>query len=657
MSTPNRLAGAEARIEGMIDNLQPDQSMTLIAVADVPRVLTPRTGDHFALRQALASVEPTPRTANLPAALSLAASLAGDRPNVEAVVVGDPGLSSDRSQVPAGLPFPVRYVTVGGAAENLAVAAFGTRRDGDALAALARIANDGVQSHQVTVDLQVDGLAQPPQQVSVEAGQSADVQWNDLPASAQQLEARIEQPDALALDNAAWVVLGGQQATRVLLVTDGNTFLERALELRPGVSVVRGSPADYAEPAGSARYDLVVFDGFIPPTLPASGSLLLVDPPASSSLANVGDELPVPSIRASGAGSPLLANVALDTIHINRTRELDLPAWADAIVETPDTPLLIAGERQGQRVAVLGFDLHQSDLPLQPAFPVLVQNLLDWLVPGGGVASPTIRAGQSEGLVAIPRRAVDRRRRTRRASNVDRPALSATVVRPDRSARSLYRGAAGHQRRAGLVDLRGELLRAEPIPPGRGRCNRGERFGAERGVRPAGAARGVGRRRRCHARVADAGVVGGLPLLSTMVPFQVGQPLVLLLLLPLVAFVGLVWQRSTHPPRSIRTRLLLGSRLVAGVALVLALAEISFHGSVSRQAVVFVADVSSSTDAARQSEQDFVTRAIAAKQTAAARNPSSGLFGGNRACDEVLLGLARGAVLAERRRQRRPPGG
>ncbi|MBV9356655.1 MAG: VWA domain-containing protein [Chloroflexi bacterium] len=99
-----------------------------------------------------------------------------------------------------------------------------------------------------------------------------------------------------------------------------------------------------------------------------------------------------------------------------------------------------------------------------------------------------------------------------------------------------------------------------------------------------------------------------------MVPFQVGQPLVLLLLPPLVVFVVLVWQRSTHPPRSVRTRLLLGSRLVGVAALILALAEISFHGSVSRQAVVFVADVSSSTDTARQSEQDFIARAIAAKQ-------------------------------------------
>jgi hypothetical protein len=397
---PSRLTSAKAQIDAMIDSLQPDQSMTLLTVGDVPHVLAPRTGDQLALRQALGSVAPTAQIANLPAALSLAAALTGDRPNVEAVVVGDGNV--DRSQVPAGLPFPIRYVTVGGAAENLAVAAFGTRRDGDALAALARIANYGAQPHDVTIDLQVDGLAQPPQQLSVDAGQSANVQWNDLPASTQQLEVRIEQPDALALDNAAWVVLGGQQATRVLLVSDGNTFLERALELRPGLSVVRGSRADYTAPAGSAPFDLTVFDGFIPATLPASGSLLVVDPPSSSPLATVGDELPVPSIRASGSDSPLLANVALDTIHINRTRQLQLPGWADAVVETSDTPLLIAGERQGQRVAMLGFDLHQSDLPLQPAFPVLVQNLLDWLVPGGGVASPMIRAGQSEGLVSIP---------------------------------------------------------------------------------------------------------------------------------------------------------------------------------------------------------------------------------------------------------------
>jgi uncharacterized membrane protein len=99
-----------------------------------------------------------------------------------------------------------------------------------------------------------------------------------------------------------------------------------------------------------------------------------------------------------------------------------------------------------------------------------------------------------------------------------------------------------------------------------------------------------------------------------MVPFHVGQPLVLLLLVPLAAFVVLVWRSGTPGAPSVRSRLLLGCRLTAIAALILALAEVSFRGSVSRQAVVFVADVSASTNAARQAEQDFIAHAIGAKQ-------------------------------------------
>jgi hypothetical protein len=47
-----------------------------------------------------------------------------------------------------------------------------------------------------------------------------------------------------------------------------------------------------------------------------------------------------------------------------------------------DQPLLLV--HQGEpRLAELTFDLHQSDLPLRAAFPILVQNLLGYLLPGG----------------------------------------------------------------------------------------------------------------------------------------------------------------------------------------------------------------------------------------------------------------------------------
>ena len=38
----------------------------------------------------------------------------------------------------------------------------------------------------------------------------------------------------------------------------------------------------------------------------------------------------------------------------------------------------------GRRIVVLAFDLHQSDLPLQVAFPLLISNIIGYLAPGSG---------------------------------------------------------------------------------------------------------------------------------------------------------------------------------------------------------------------------------------------------------------------------------
>jgi hypothetical protein len=58
----------------------------------------------------------------------------------------------------------------------------------------------------------------------------------------------------------------------------------------------------------------------------------------------------------------------------------------------PQTPLLIAGQNNNRRIAVLGFDLHDTDLPLQPAFPILIYNMINWFLPppvgGDGQVAP-----------------------------------------------------------------------------------------------------------------------------------------------------------------------------------------------------------------------------------------------------------------------------
>jgi hypothetical protein len=57
------------------------------------------------------------------------------------------------------------------------------------------------------------------------------------------------------------------------------------------------------------------------------------------------------------------------------------PPWASTLIESDSGPLVFAGETKGQRIAALMFDLRQSDLPLQIAYPILFSNLINYLAP------------------------------------------------------------------------------------------------------------------------------------------------------------------------------------------------------------------------------------------------------------------------------------
>jgi len=399
--TPSRFDVARRRVAEMIDALPSDSALTLVSLGAEPRVVAPRTGDRTLLRQALAGLRPTTRAANLAAGLSLAASLAEGHPGSRLIVVGDGSLN--RSQQPASLPLPVRYVPIGVPAENLAIAGFGTRGADGALAALAHVTNYGAQPRVARIELRVDGVLFDASTLSLEPGGSADARWDDLPQSARVLEARLVDDDALALDNRAWSVVGDDRPTRILLVSEANVFLERALALRPGAEVTRRTPAAYTTQLdGAGPYDLSVFDGFVPAALPQGGSALLLHPPAGNSLIGAHDDVAVSRLDALRDDHPVLAGVPLAGVHVARARRLDVPLWADAVLGSPETPLLVVGEQAGHRLAVLGFDVHASDLPLQPAFPVLVHNLLDWLVPASSVATPVVGVGESAALVPLP---------------------------------------------------------------------------------------------------------------------------------------------------------------------------------------------------------------------------------------------------------------
>ncbi|MDQ3127367.1 MAG: hypothetical protein M3Q66_02770, partial [Chloroflexota bacterium] len=183
----------------------------------------------------------------------------------------------------------------------------------------------------------------------------------------------------------------------ILVVGAGDPYLESALAYLPHARLFGLKPAEY--PAGAIRkdgtaWDLIIFEGFVPATLPAT-AILAIAPPTTSGLGEVVGTLKNPGIATLGTDEPILRYVDLTTTHIAEAKQLTLPAWARSVIPGPKgAPLLYSGVRAGLPAAVLAFEPRQSDLPLQVAFPILLANLTGELFGGSAAPAAAVKPGE-----------------------------------------------------------------------------------------------------------------------------------------------------------------------------------------------------------------------------------------------------------------------
>jgi len=186
--------------------------------------------------------------------------------------------------------------------------------------------------------------------------------------------------DALSNDNTAWLVVPAAHRLRVLLVSGGSLFLERALTANPGVELYECAPTSYT-PGDAVRFDMVIFDGWAPTTMPNCNCLFVnaIAPDGPVVLgASVGAKGTVPIVVWSQT-HPVMRFVNLGDVHIANQMIVDAMPWAQTLAETDSGPAIVAGDRFGHRILWCGFSLAESDFALKAAFPIFIQNVLGWL--------------------------------------------------------------------------------------------------------------------------------------------------------------------------------------------------------------------------------------------------------------------------------------
>jgi hypothetical protein len=182
--------------------------------------------------------------------------------------------------------------------------------------------------------------------------------------------------DDLAADNQASMASLIPAPVKVLLLTRGNRFLEKALRAAsPALELtVVSLLADGAE-----GFDLVVIDDMVPIVWPNINTLAFHT--ANTHWFDGWGTVKGPPIVDWRSAHPLLRFANFDNVQIAEAMSVKAPAWGLPLVESPETPLIIAGELDKRRLVWVGFDPLQSTWPLRISFPIFIANAVDWLNP------------------------------------------------------------------------------------------------------------------------------------------------------------------------------------------------------------------------------------------------------------------------------------
>ncbi len=399
---PNRFEAAKQAALGLINGLSGESSMTLILAGYSPQTLIAAETNKPLLRAALNQAVVTQGAADWHGAFALAAGASRGNAESTVVIISDGGLPS------SGLPplsGTVRYLPVGSSNENLAISALALRAVRGKPQLFAEVSNYGSALRKPIFSLYIGDELFLARQIEVAPGKAYTLILDDLPAASAVYKAQIADAvsssrfDMLALDDTAFAVYQASSARRALLVSRGNLFLEQLLASLPGIQPFRALPAvDGAIQLPNESFDLYIFDGVLPAELPRA-NLLLINPP-SNPLFKVG-ELHQETSNAQVKEHSLTRYVDWKNVHVLQASRVELPSWMTVLVESDSNPLVFAGERGGQRVASLSFDLKQSDLPLQIAYPILFSNLINYLAPPSAFdASRSLSAGESLAIAA-----------------------------------------------------------------------------------------------------------------------------------------------------------------------------------------------------------------------------------------------------------------
>ncbi|MFQ6131203.1 MAG: VWA domain-containing protein [Armatimonadota bacterium] len=380
----SRLEAAKREAARMIEDMSRDDRVMVLAAGAKTRVMSHFTSDKRALKAAVNAVQPTDTETHLRDAVMLGVSLAapGQASGADIYIMSD-GAFEPLEDIHLGAA-RLHFVKFGSRSDNVALTALDVRRSfarqvKDQI--LVTVANFGEDPRDVDLEMYNLGSLFDVRQLTIPAGQSKSVIFEDFGFDSGVIEARLDVDDDLAVDNSAYGVMAPRQRVSVLLVTKENVLLEKVLNAHPDVELAKTTPGGY----GGAEYDadVLIFDENSPQTLPTTPALLIAATTQGAPVELLG-KIKDPTILDWERRHPVTKYVDFADVQIHEAKIARLLPWGRPLVKAGGTPLVVVGERGESRCVYVGMPLRAeaTDFVWRVGFPILISNALGWLARG-----------------------------------------------------------------------------------------------------------------------------------------------------------------------------------------------------------------------------------------------------------------------------------
>lgn len=395
--TPTRFEKARAEALKLVDGLQQGTEMLVLQAGGRTEVKQSATSNKAALRRAIQACAPTDSTTRLTEALKLAETMIRNKRQPEIHLFSDGAATGLGEFENKGMSLV--FHCVGKRGNNVGVTTLDIRENPENRAQRAiytSVANYSSNTVHTSLELLFDNQLLTARAISIPPGETSPQVFVANQDRDGIFTVHIDVKDDLSADNQASVVSLLPLPAKVLLVSRGNRFLEKAIKAAGNVDLT----VDKDCTTIAENYDLVVLDDVTPTVWPKPN--ILAFHIVNTNWFDSFFKADAPTIVDWKNIHPLLRYINLDNVAISESIGVKTPSWGVSLVDAQQTPLIIAGELNHQKIVWVGFDSLQSTWPLRISFPMFTANAVEWLNPAAAKSSQLLLHAGETFRLALP---------------------------------------------------------------------------------------------------------------------------------------------------------------------------------------------------------------------------------------------------------------